>query len=62
MTAGIKGEVVEDIYSIEGGPGEPWDFLFRLKETEDRELKHINIKDRKALRREVGNSRSLKCK
>ncbi len=44
LTAGIKGEVVEDICSIEGGPGEPWDFLFRLEKTEDRELKCIDIR------------------
>ena len=42
--AGTEGVVVEDICSIGGGPGEPWDFPLRLEETKDRKLRYIDIK------------------
>ncbi len=44
LAAEIEREVVEDICSIKGRPGEPWDFPLRLEEIEDRELKYIDIR------------------
>jgi len=40
----VKEVVVENICSIEGKPGEPWDFPFRLEEIKDRELRYIDIR------------------